>query len=118
MKNRYLLAFAIAIATLTVGGAGAQTHGNDHASHHSSSAAAASDAAEFVAGEVRRVDVEAQKVTLRHGPIPNLGMSDMTMVFHAADPALLSGLKRGDRILFKADRVDGEYRVTAVEPAR
>lgn len=67
--------------------------------------------------EVRRVDKDAQKVTLRHGPIPNLGMGDMTMVFRVADPRMLDGLKQGDKIRFKADKVGGQYTVTVMEVA-
>ena len=41
----------------------------------------------FSDGEVRRVDKEAKKLTIKHGPIPNLDMESMTMVFHVKDPA-------------------------------
>jgi Cu(I)/Ag(I) efflux system protein CusF len=69
-------------------------------------------ASEFTAGEVRRVDREAQKLTLRHGPIPSLGMPEMTMVFRVNDPRMLDGLQPGDRIRFKADKIGGQYTVT------
>lgn len=74
-------------------------------------------ATDLVDGEVRRVDTETRKLTLRHGPIPNLGMAPMTMVFQVADPRLLEGLKSGDRIRFRAERVGGQFTVVAVEPA-
>jgi Cu/Ag efflux protein CusF len=109
---------AILVATLIAWGVHAQTQGTDHASHHSPAAASGSPSAEFVQGEVRRVDQETKKVTLRHGPIPNLQMPDMTMVFQVQDPAMLQGLKVGDKVRFKADKVDGAYTVTAVEPAQ
>ena len=80
--------------------------------------AAQAASADFSTGEVRRVDKDAQKVTLRHGPIPNLGMGDMTMVFRVADPALLDAVKAGDKVRFKADKVGGQYTVTALEPVR
>lgn len=66
-------------------------------------------------GEVRRVDKDAQKVTLRHGPIPHLGMGEMTMVFRVADPAWLDALKFGDRIRFRAEKVGGLFTITAIE---
>lgn len=72
-------------------------------------------ATEFAEGEVRRVDTEARKLTLRHGPIANLGMSPMTMVFQVAEPRLLEGLKPGDRVRFRAERVGGQFTVVAVE---
>ena len=116
MKTPHLA--AILVATLIAWGVHAQTQGTDHASHHSPAAASGSPSAEFVQGEVRRVDQETKKVTLRHGPIPNLQMPDMTMVFQVQDPAMLQGLKVGDKVRFKADKVDGAYTVTAVEPAQ
>ena len=66
-------------------------------------------------GEVRKVDLEQGKVTLRHGPLANLDMPAMTMVFTAADPKLLEGLKQGDKVRFTADKKDGTYIVTGLE---
>ena len=68
-------------------------------------------------GEVRKVDKEAGKLTLRHGRIENLDMPPMTMVFRASDPKLLDGLKEGDKVRFAADRVDGAISITRIEPA-
>ncbi len=66
-------------------------------------------------GEVRKVDVEAKKITLKHGPLANLDMPPMTMVFRVADAAMLDNLKPGDKVKFSADRVDGAITVTAIE---
>ena len=66
-------------------------------------------------GEIRRVDKEAKKLTIRHGPIPNLNMDSMTMVFHVRDPAMLDQVKAGDKIKFQADKIDGNYTVTKIE---
>jgi Cu(I)/Ag(I) efflux system protein CusF len=68
-------------------------------------------------GEVRKIDKEQGKVTLRHGPIQNLGMPGMTMVFKVADPKMLETMKEGDKVRFKADRVNGAITVVAIEPA-
>lgn len=68
-------------------------------------------------GEVRRVDRAGNRLTLRHGPLENLGMGAMTMVFRVADPRLLDGLKVGDRVRFHAERIDGVLTVTRLEPA-
>ena len=78
----------------------------------------ASAGAPMTDGEVRKVDRELGKITLRHGPITNLGMPGMTMVFKVADPALLNDLKEGDRVRFFADRINGAITVTAMEPVR
>ena len=69
-------------------------------------------------GEVRKVDLQYGKVTLRHGPLVNLDMSAMTMVFTVPDPKILEGLKPGDKVRFVADKKDGTYIVTAIELAR
>lgn len=69
-------------------------------------------------GEVRKVDKDAGKLTLRHGPIDNLGMPGMTMVFKVADPKVLENLKEGDKVRFKADRVNGAITITNLEQAR
>lgn len=66
-------------------------------------------------GEVRKVNREAGKVTLRHGPLPNLDMPAMTMVFTVADPRLLDGLKEGDKVRFTADKRDGTFYVVAIQ---
>lgn len=87
--------------------------GADHAAHHP--AATAEAAAPQSEGEVRKVDLALGKVTLRHGPLANLDMPAMTMVFTAADPRLLEGLKQGDKVRFTADKKDGKYIVTALE---
>jgi Cu/Ag efflux protein CusF len=69
-------------------------------------------------GEVRKVDKDRGKVTLRHGPIPNLDMPAMTMVFRVADPRMLDAVKEGEKVRFSAQRIDGVFTVTALEPAK
>lgn len=79
--------------------------------------AAAESAGEWADAEVRRVDREARKVTLRHGPIRSLDMPPMTMVFQVADDALLARLREGGKVRFMAEKRAGAYVVTQVEPA-
>ena len=71
-----------------------------------------------VEAEVRKVDLDTQKITLRHDAIPNLDMTAMTMVFRVSDPALLQKAKAGDRVRFTADKVDGAITVMSLEPAK
>lgn len=68
-------------------------------------------------GEVRKVDTENKKITLKHGEIKNLGMPPMTMVFQIADPALLGRVKPGDKIRFMAEKQGGSLVVTHIEAA-
>lgn len=69
-----------------------------------------------VEGEVRKIDTDAKKITLKHGDIPNLEMTGMTMVFRVKDPALLGKVKPGDKVRFTADKVDGALTVLSIEP--
>lgn len=77
--------------------------------------AATPAAAPLAEAEVRKVDRAARKVTLKHGPIKNLDMPAMTMVFQVRDPALLDRLVQGEKILFTAEQQQGAYVLTGVE---
>lgn len=68
-------------------------------------------------GEVTKVDAAQGKITLRHGPIKNLDMDAMTMVFRAGDPAMLGAVKPGDRVIFEAERVNGQITITKMRRA-
>lgn len=68
-------------------------------------------------GEVRKVDKSSGKVTIKHGPLANLGMPAMTMVFRVKDPAMLDQLKAGDKINFIAEKLNGALTVIQAEPA-
>ena len=80
-------------------------------------AAASASALPLVDAEVRRVDPATGKVTLKHGDIPNLDMTGMTMVFVARQPAQLTGLKAGDKVRFRADVIKGVYTAVDIVPA-
>ena len=67
-------------------------------------------------GEVKRVDKEAGKLTIKHGPLTNLDMPAMTMVFRVKVPAMLDQVKEGDRIKFVADCVNGALTVVELAP--
>ena len=81
-------------------------------------AATTQQPAAMAAGEVRKVDKDQGKVTIRHEPLTNLGMPAMTMVFRVKDPAMLNEVKEGDRIRFAAERVNGAITVTQWEPVK
>jgi Cu(I)/Ag(I) efflux system periplasmic protein CusF len=111
MKFTHVVA---AVVLATAFGAQAQTapaSEADHAAHHPAVATPQSE------GEVRKVDKEQGKVTLRHGPLQNLDMPAMTMVFKVADPKLLDAVKEGDKVTFTAEKVNGAIVVTAIQPA-
>ena len=72
----------------------------------------------LASAEVVAVYPKEKRVLLKHGPIANLGMSEMTMEFGVANPRMLKSLKRGKKVSFSAVMVNGDYIVTHVEPAR
>jgi Cu(I)/Ag(I) efflux system protein CusF len=67
---------------------------------------------------VRKVDKDAKKITIRHGPLANLDMPPMTMVFQVKEPAMLEHVKAGDRVKLQAEKVGGAFTVTKIEPAK
>jgi Cu(I)/Ag(I) efflux system protein CusF len=74
--------------------------------------------AQEVSGTVKKVDAAQGKLTIDHGPIKKLDMDAMSMVFRAGDPAMLKGLKSGDKIKFDADRVNGQITVTKLQKTK
>ncbi|PVE25702.1 RND transporter [Microvirga sp. KLBC 81] len=72
----------------------------------------------MVSGTVEKVDTAQGKITIDHGPIPNLNMDAMTMVFRTQDPAVLKGVKAGERIRFQADRVNGQISVVRIQKGK
>ena len=69
-------------------------------------------------GQVTKINSKENKITLRHGPIKNLDMDSMTMVFRVKDPGLLTQVKVGDKVKFEADRVNGQITVIKMEKAK
>ena len=72
---------------------------------------------EKVPGEVRKVDRDNLKITIKHGEIKSFDMPAMTMVFTVKDPALLEAAKPGNKVRFSVAREDGKFVVTAIELA-
>jgi Cu/Ag efflux protein CusF len=75
-----------------------------------------STSAEMADGEVRRIDKDNKKMTIKHGEIKNLDMPPMSMVFQVRDPSLLDKFKPGDKIRFSAEKREGAFMVIAIEP--
>ena len=94
------------------GAAFAQPKSDDHSSHQHGTAAV-----DMTDGEVRKVDKDASKLTIKHGEIKNLEMPAMTMVFQVKDHALLDKVKAGDKVKFRAEKAASGYVVTAIEAA-
>ena len=100
------------ISVLTFG-----AHAAEAASHSGAPMASAS-AADMAEGEIRKVDVDTKKITIKHGEIKNLDMPGMTMVFQVKDPAMLDKVKAGDKVRFKAEKAGGAIVVTDIQVAK
>jgi Cu/Ag efflux protein CusF len=110
------LSCRLLICLLAAGGP-ALAQSNEHSAHHPAptTVAAAEDMTE---AEVRKVDKATKKITLKHGPIKNLDMPGMTMVFQVQDAALLDQVKAGDQVRFTVDKINGAYVVLSIEPVK
>lgn len=96
-------------AALAVPAFAQQQSTGERVAHHT---AALSD------GEIRKVDKDAKKITIKHGSIQNLDMPPMTMVFQVKDPALLDKVRVGDKVKFEAQKLGGALTVTRIEAAK
>ena len=105
------------IALVTLGAAPVQAAG-DHAGHGMAMQATASTEMQMVDGVVKKIDKSAVKVTLSHGPLTNLNMPAMTMVFRVKDAGWLDQMKAGDKIRFMADNVNGAVTIVHFEPSK
>jgi Cu(I)/Ag(I) efflux system periplasmic protein CusF len=107
MKALMKLAFAAAVfayAPLSIS-----------AASQPATAASAEAASQMSEGEIRKVDKDAKKITIKHGELKNLEMPPMTMVFQVKDPAVLEKVKPGDKVSFVAEKVGGQFTVTQIE---
>ena len=66
-------------------------------------------------GQVRRIDKEAKKVTLQHGPLEGIDMPAMTMVFQVADPAMLDKIAVGNKVRFTVTRGGGAMTLQTID---
>jgi Cu/Ag efflux protein CusF len=88
---------------------------SDSAASASPSATSSASADAMSEGEIRKVDKDAKKITIKHGELKNLDMPAMTMVFQVKDPAMLDKVKQGDKVSFVAEKVGGQFTVTQIE---
>src|SRR4051812_323570 len=101
MKTLFKAVFGASLMLASVAGAYAQ-----------STPASAAAPASMSTGEVKKVDKSAGKLTIKHGPLQNLGMDAMTMVFRVKDPVTLDQVNVGDKIRFVAEEPNGQLTVT------
>ena len=119
MKSRNLL--FVSSAALLGAALGANAHAQvaaDPGKMQGMTMDQATAAMEMTDAEVRKVDLEGKKLTLKHGEIKNLEMPGMTMLFQVRDPAMLTAVKAGDKVKFRSEKVGGAFVVTEIQLAK
>lgn len=81
-----------------------------HAAHEAPAAAASQGT-----GVIKAIDAKAGSVTIQHGPIAALKWPAMTMPFKIT-PALLQGLKVGQKVSFSVRVANGAAEIVAIKP--
>ena len=109
--HKTVLAFA-AMATLMVMPALPALADEAHHKPAAAAGVAVPDMPDMTDGEVRKIDLDASRITLKHGEIKSLDMPAMTMVFVVKDKAVLGQFKAGDKVRFKAVNEGGKLTVT------
>lgn len=113
MNKEKLILLAMLMAPMLVFSQGDDMH-LDHAQDQAAQASTSATAA-MSEGEIRRINKETGKVTIKHGLLQNLNMPGMTMLFSLQDPAMMDQIKEGDKIKFVADKVDGSFVVKSLQ---
>lgn len=72
-------------------------------------------ASSFHEADGQIVEIKDKEVTLAHGPFKTLGMPGMTMTFPLASPALMQGLKAGDKVRIALSQTDDGLRVERLD---
>ena len=86
--------------------------------HHKNADAKVAAGTTLTEGEIRKIDKDAKKITIKHGPIQNLDMPAMTMVFQVKNPEMLDQITTGDKIKFVVEKIGGALVVTHIEAAK
>ena len=111
MKTQNKLTSACTVVLAMVLSTGSFAH---HPNHETTPVTVASDV-DMTNAEVRKVDKDAKKITLKHEEIKSLDMPGMTMVFQVKDAALLDKTKAGDKVRFKVIKDGNAYVVTEIK---
>ncbi|MHB8915222.1 MAG: copper-binding protein [Thiobacillus sp.] len=113
MKRISILLFSLTLSPALIMGA----YAAEHTATPAAAAAKPADSASLSSGEIKKIDKDASKITLKHGPLVNLNMPAMTMVFKLQSPQLLNAVKVGDKVKFRAESINGALTVTQIEVA-
>jgi Cu/Ag efflux protein CusF len=117
VQRKRVLSCAVALA---VGAASGAVMAQDHKDTAAGGAmkVSAAKVSDMTNGEIRKLDKDAKKITIKHEAIKSLDMPAMTMVFLVNDAAILGALQVGDKIRFKAETIKGVLTVTDIQAAK
>jgi Cu/Ag efflux protein CusF len=102
----------LALAAAILGTASFSSYAVSETTAHSASTQSDAQMSE---GEIRKVDKDARKITIKHGELKNLEMPPMTMVFQVKDPEMVDKVKQGDKVSFLAEKIGGKFTVTQIQ---
>jgi Cu/Ag efflux protein CusF len=108
--SKHLFAFLLVFSAASFTAIYAQDKHHSHAD--AESAVSASHMAE---GEIKKINRDSKKMTIKHGDIKSLDMPGMTMVFQIRDTSLLETFKAGDKVKFVIEKLDGAFVVTSMQ---
>ena len=109
---------SLVIGLIFIGMSGLAFAATDMPSRATVAVASPATVVKLTVGEVRKVDLEQGKLTLKHEALENLDMPGMTMVFKTSDANLLKDVKQGDKILFRAEKTDAGFMVVRLEQVK
>ena len=114
MKTITSISLATLFALLPLAAQAAGGH-DPHAGHGAMHSTAEGG---MVDGVVKKIDKASGKVTVAHGPLTNLNMPAMTMVFRVKDAAWLDQMRADGKIRFLADSINGTLTIVRFEEAK
>lgn len=109
--------FMLAVLALMFSVAGVAYAASEHDGHMMHEGGKASMAMEMSKGSIKKINKEAEKITIAHGPLENLAMPAMTMTFKVVDKSWLDSFKVGDDVRFFPEHRSDGYTVVKMEKA-
>ncbi len=112
------VALALSLPLMAQAGADHSKMGMDHSKMPMAAAPNTTAAPAMTDGEIRKIDKENGKVTIKHAEIKNLDMPPMSMVFNVKDKAMLDKVQVGEKIQFVVIMDAGKMVVTDIKSGK
>jgi Cu(I)/Ag(I) efflux system protein CusF len=114
IRGRRAGLFSAALASSLIGVMGV-ANAQEHSHHSQHGDMSNSSKAEWTLAEIRKIDHEQGRITLRHERIESLNMDSMTMVFRLAEGVSVEGFAEGAKVRFKVIKDSGRLAITELE---